>query len=119
MQPSDPVRYTNISPEQFEFFKNIAKGKGASINGNKDDVTLDMIPIGVDYDPPTKVLVLRAQEPFWLPRGVVTGALHQIVALAAATDPATLKAEPVKVATPTPATKAPEGSRLPEPVAAR
>lgn len=114
MQTSDPVRYTNISPDQFEFFKNMAKGKGASINGNKDNVTLDLIPIGVEYDPQTKVLILCAQEPFWVTPGAVTGALHKMVAQAMATDPDALKTEPVKPAPVSTVDKSPAGNRLPE-----
>jgi hypothetical protein len=112
MQVSDPVIYNNISPAQFEFFKNLAKGKGASINGNKDDVTLDLIPVGVDYNPDTKVLTLRAQEPFWITPGAVTGALHQMVAQAAASNQETKPVEAVKSSG---SARSPEGGRLPEP----
>ena len=113
MQVSDPVIYNNISPAQFEFFKNLAKGNGASINGNKDDVTFDLIPVGVEYNADTKTLTLRPQQPFWLTPGTVTGALHQMVAQAAASNQET---KPVEVTgKPLPGSpRAPEGSRLPE-----
>jgi hypothetical protein len=112
MQVSDPVIYNNISPAQFDFFKNLAKGNGASINGNKDDVTFDLIPVGVEYNSDTKVLTLRPQQPFWLTPGTVTGALHQMVAQAAASNQDPKPVEAVKTSG---SARSPEGGRLPEP----
>src|ERR1700729_3489352 len=104
MQPAEAVRYTGVSQQQFDRFKNVAKAKGVNISGNKDQVTMDLIPLDVENDPTAKVLVFHAQEPFWVTPGAVTGALHAMVAQ--------IMAPPEEV--PAAAAKAPEGNRLAE-----
>lgn len=82
MQNGNPLEYTNVSQDQYDQFKRIAKGKGLNITGNKDSVTYDQVGIHVDYDKDQKKLRFQTHEPFWIGEGVVAGHIHGLVAAA-------------------------------------
>lgn len=82
MKQTDPTKYTDVSHEQYDRFKALAKSHGMNISGNTDNVEFDRIPVRVDYTPEEKTLNFTITEPHWLAPGVTAGALHQIVAAA-------------------------------------
>lgn len=82
MELTGPNNYTDVSQENFDRFKLLAKARGLNISGNKDDVVFDTIPVHVEYNPDAKVLTFGVHEPHWLAPGVTLGALHQMVATA-------------------------------------
>ena len=80
----DPSTYIEVTQEQFDRFKTIARTHGMNISGNSDNVEFDRIPVHVEYKPDAKELILIVHEPHWLAPGVTTGVLHTMVANATA-----------------------------------
>lgn len=82
MQPTNPTTYNDVSKENFDGFKQLAKTHGMNISGNSDNVEFDHIPVHVEYTPESKVLRFTITEPHWLAPGVTAAALHRIVSAA-------------------------------------
>lgn len=82
MQIADPTKYTDVTQEQFDRFKNLARARGMNIGGNSDNVKFDEIPVHVEFKPDAEELNFTIHQPHWLAQGVTAGVLHTMVAAA-------------------------------------
>lgn len=92
MQIANPLKYTDVSQEEFDQFKLLAKGKGLNLTGNKDTEDLDGIGITTEYSPDSEELQFTVHVPIWMPEATAVGIIHLLVAGAKAQADA-LKAE--------------------------
>lgn len=87
MVPASPLVYTNITKDQFDRFKAIARGRGFNFQTGDGNVTYDLIPMRVEYKEDLQTLTFFVSEPFWAVPGSIGGHIAALVAEAIGTLP--------------------------------
>lgn len=76
---ANPLKYTNVSQDEYDQFKLIAKSKGLNLSGNKDTENLDGMGVAVVYDADKKELTFTNHVPVWMLEATAIGIIHIMV----------------------------------------
>lgn len=96
MKVSSPLKYTDVSENQYEQFRRIAKSHGLNITGSKDTENLDGIGIGVEYSKDKSELTFTCHVPVWMAEATAVGIIHTMVCEAMAQEIAQKQADAAK-----------------------